>query len=804
MEETTKENAQAANKFIQSLSRLKVQSVEASLMDTLYITAVNIDTKYANSLQSVRNVLSPLINIGEKRIPAVLKLESNVSDARKTYELSTEKARNTKRKKNTNKNKIDADLQKDKSYFDCLTELFVNEAKSVLSDSRKEVMNAIIGYCQSKADFAQETNKIFNELKTKVEKFKNIQDEEDVSPSQSKSTPKAQDKDMKAGYLYAKVKGKWKRRWVSVMNGSLYYYRNWKDPNPLASFDLMLCTIKPPTSIESEHHYFEIVSHNGSGVMFSASDNQELNYWVNVIKNAISDQLSVTNPSSPRGDEVYSLWKVPGNRYCADCNRPSPEWAVVNYGILICIDCSGIHRSLGSHISKVHSLKFDSWTPEVLFILGAIGNNNSNLILEANIPPHEKISSNAGTESRTAFITTKYVAKKFLPSIKLHPDLLFSNAGQDPQFSKTLVLELFKLLVGGLDVNYVNEKKESLLHLCVLYDSVGALQLLHLWGANLEIKDYAGRTPLALSAYVDNIECTRLLLTLNASLEDIRPEEYSEKRVYHLLQDGGSVASTVTTPRRNKVTEEVREIKELFEKLSTKPKKKPKKTPNKAPPRRPILYNSSAALFGEVSEEEKKKRFRNSGKGAASAVTLHPHRELMIPVITEKVKELNLSPRGIPLDEPITPRTSNRSNKRSISSGDKVSSHKTLSLRHYKSEKHMESPPIQHKNPPPPGPEGDGTDLPGTVVSSVDLSSASHNEMDTTKSLQTSSQGLRLRSRPLKSQPPSQIYLIIPQEDPASPTPLKLPPPNETPRDDTPFKIRDLKQEGESITERQT
>lgn len=38
-----------------------------------------------------------------------------------------------------------------------------------------------------------------------------------------------------------------------------------------------------------------------------------------------------------------------------------PEWASLNLGILMCIECSGVHRNLGSHISKVRSLGLDDW-----------------------------------------------------------------------------------------------------------------------------------------------------------------------------------------------------------------------------------------------------------------------------------------------------------------------------------------------------------------------------------------------------------------------------------------------------------
>lgn len=49
------------------------------------------------------------------------------------------------------------------------------------------------------------------------------------------------------------------------------------------------------------------------------------------------------------------LRRVPGNDVCADCGAADPDWASLNLGILLCIECSGVHRNLSVQISKVCS-----------------------------------------------------------------------------------------------------------------------------------------------------------------------------------------------------------------------------------------------------------------------------------------------------------------------------------------------------------------------------------------------------------------------------------------------------------------
>eukprot|EP00466_Bigelowiella_natans_P016584 jgi/Bigna1/37297/e_gw1.19.241.1 len=62
---------------------------------------------------------------------------------------------------------------------------------------------------------------------------------------------------------------------------------------------------------------------------------------------------------------ALKLNKLPGNQKCADCGKKNPKWASYNLGVLLCLDCSGCHRNLGVHISKVRSLTMDTWSNDV-------------------------------------------------------------------------------------------------------------------------------------------------------------------------------------------------------------------------------------------------------------------------------------------------------------------------------------------------------------------------------------------------------------------------------------------------------
>ena len=86
----------------------------------------------------------------------------------------------------------------------------------------------------------------------------------------------------------------------------------------------------------------------------------------------------------------------------------------MNLGIFICMQCSGIHRSLGVHVSQVRSTTLDTWLPEQVEHISCTGNRKANEFWEANLPTNFERPKEMDRIGLETFIKRKYVQRAFV------------------------------------------------------------------------------------------------------------------------------------------------------------------------------------------------------------------------------------------------------------------------------------------------------------------------------------------------------------------------------------------------------
>ncbi|CAJ0548965.1 Ff.00g025780.m01.CDS01 [Fusarium sp. VM40] len=157
------------------------------------------------------------------------------------------------------------------------------------------------------------------------------------------------------------------------------------------------------------------------------------------------------NPAAERAAQntatLKSLVKLEANKVCSDCKKNKhPRWASWNLGVFICIRCSGIHRGMGTHISRVKSVDLDSWTDEQLQSVLRWGNARANKYWEAKLAP-----GHAPSEAKIEnFIRTKYELKRWVMDGPM-PDPASLDADGDDDVPLSIVKE-----------KQVIERKESI------------------------------------------------------------------------------------------------------------------------------------------------------------------------------------------------------------------------------------------------------------------------------------------------------------------------------------------------------
>lgn len=133
--------------------------------------------------------------------------------------------------------------------------------------------------------------------------------------------------------------------------------------------------------------------------------------------NAVLMYSPVSHPATAmqaaQTKRMAAMLRRPENRVCFDCGCPQPRWGSTNLGVFFCLRCAGIHRALGTHISRVKSTNMDDWPEPVLYMMEHVGNTRGRLLYEYNMPESSRPGTNTEAIALERLLRMKYERRSF-------------------------------------------------------------------------------------------------------------------------------------------------------------------------------------------------------------------------------------------------------------------------------------------------------------------------------------------------------------------------------------------------------